>query len=72
VDHLVAWSNVVLISATAGRSGVELVRTAAQLVRTARLRLHGAVLLGGAVDDVSTGVTPAPTPGATSSSAATG
>lgn len=72
VDHLVPWSDVVVVSTTAGRSGAELVRTAGELVRTAGLRLHGAVLLGGPIDDVSTGVTPTPRPGASSPSAATG
>jgi capsular polysaccharide biosynthesis protein len=61
VDYLTSWSDDVLIAVTAGRSSAELVRTAGDLVRSARLRLRGAVLLNATRDDASLG-RPAPDP----------
>ena len=59
VDHLTAWTDDVVVAVTAGRSSVELVRTAGELVRSAGLRLDAAVLLRAARDDVSSGGTAA-------------
>lgn len=56
VDHLTAWADEVVVAVTAGRSGVELVRTTADLVRSAGLRLLGAVLLRTTRDDMSSAV----------------
>ena len=56
VDHLSAWADDVVVAVTAGRSSVELVRTAGDLVRAAGLRLRGAVLLRTVRDDVSSGI----------------
>jgi len=55
VDYLATWTDNVLVAVTAGRSSVELVRTTGDLIRTAGLHLQGAVLLGVARDDVSSG-----------------
>jgi capsular polysaccharide biosynthesis protein len=55
VDHLTAWTDDVLVSLSAGRSGVELVRTTGDLVRSTGLRLTGAVLLRAVRDDDSSG-----------------
>ncbi len=57
VDHLAAWSDRVVVAVTAGRSRVELVRTAGELVRVAGLHLQHAVLLEARVDDISSGFT---------------
>jgi capsular polysaccharide biosynthesis protein len=56
VDHLTAWTDSVIVAVTAGRSSVELVRTAGDLVRSAGLRLRGAVILGAVRDDMSSGI----------------
>jgi len=56
VDHLTAWTDSVILAVTAGKSSVELVRTAGDLVRSARLQLRGAVLLRAARNDVSSGI----------------
>jgi len=56
VDHLVAWTDRVVVAVTAGRSSVELVRTAGDLVRSADLQLQCAVLLNAARDDTSSGL----------------
>jgi hypothetical protein len=57
VDHLRAWTDDVLVAVTAGRSSVELVRTAGDLVRSVGLHLHGAVVLRAVRDDMSSGLT---------------
>jgi capsular polysaccharide biosynthesis protein len=57
LDHLTAWTDDVVVAVTAGRSSVELVRTAGELVRSAGLRLRAAVLLRAAQNDVSSGGT---------------
>jgi capsular polysaccharide biosynthesis protein len=57
LDYLTAWTDDVIIAITAGRSGVELVRTAGELVRAAGLRLQAALVLRGPGDDVSFGET---------------
>jgi capsular polysaccharide biosynthesis protein len=54
-DHLTAWTDDVVIAVTAGQSSVELVRTAADLVRSVGLELNGAVLLRSVRDDLSSG-----------------
>jgi capsular polysaccharide biosynthesis protein len=56
VDHLTAWADCVIVAVTAGKSSVELVRTAGDLVRSIGLQLRGAVLLGAVRDDMSSGV----------------
>jgi hypothetical protein len=56
VDHLSAWTDSVIVAVTAGRSSVELVRTAGDLIRSAGLRLRGALLLHAVGDDLSSGV----------------
>jgi len=56
VDHLRAWTDDVLVAVTAGRSSVELVRTAGDLVRSVGLHLHGAVVLCAVRDDMSSGL----------------
>jgi capsular polysaccharide biosynthesis protein len=56
VDHLTAWTDSVIVAVTAGKSSVELVRTAGDLVRSVGLYLRGAVLLGAVRDDMSSGV----------------
>jgi capsular polysaccharide biosynthesis protein len=55
VDHLTAWTDSVIVAVTAGKSSVELVRTAGDLVRSAGLHLRGALLLGAVRDDKSSG-----------------
>jgi hypothetical protein len=55
LDHLAAWTDDVVVAVTAGRSSVELVRTTGDLVRSAGLTLHGALLLRALRDDVSSG-----------------
>jgi len=55
VDHLTAWSDRVVVAVTSGRSSVELVRTAGELVRVAGLELEHAVLLRAPRDDISSG-----------------
>lgn len=57
-DHLKAWADDVLVAVTAGRSSVELVRTAGDLVRAAGLHLGCAILLGAERDDTSSGMAP--------------
>jgi len=56
VDHLTAWTDSVIVAVTAGKSSVELVRTAGDLVRSVGLDLRGAVLLRTARDDRSSGI----------------
>lgn len=60
VDHLKAWTNDALIAVTGGESGVELVRTAGDLVRSAGLRISCAILLGAQRDDTSSGTPTGP------------
>jgi capsular polysaccharide biosynthesis protein len=55
VDHLTGWTDSVIVAVTAGKSSVDLVRTAGDLVRSAGLHLRGAVLLE-AVRDTSSGI----------------
>ena len=57
LDHLTTWVDDVIVAVTAGRSSVELVRTAGEMVRAAGLRLQAAMLLRAARDDVSSGLT---------------
>jgi hypothetical protein len=57
VDHLTAWTDRAIVAVTAGKSSVELVRTAGDLVRSVGLHLRGAVLLSAVRDDVSSGIT---------------
>jgi len=60
VDHLTAWTDRAIVAVTGGKSSVELVRTAGDLVRSVGLHLRGAVLLRAVRDDVSSGIaTPA-------------
>jgi capsular polysaccharide biosynthesis protein len=56
VDHLTAWTDCVVVAVTSGKSSVELVRTAGDLIRSVDLRLRGAVLLKAVRDDVSSGI----------------
>jgi capsular polysaccharide biosynthesis protein len=56
VDHLNAWTDSVIVAVTAGKSSVDLVRTAGDLVRSAGLQLRGAVLLEAVRDDTSSGI----------------
>jgi hypothetical protein len=56
VDHLTAWTDYVIVAVTAGKSSVELVRTAGDLVRSAGLHLRGSVLLRTVRDDRSSGI----------------
>jgi capsular polysaccharide biosynthesis protein len=56
VDHLTAWTDCVIVAVTAGKSSVELVRTAGDLVRSVGLQLRGAVLLRAVRDDMSSGI----------------
>jgi capsular polysaccharide biosynthesis protein len=56
VDHLTAWTDSVIVAVTAGKSSVELVRTAGDLVRSVGLHLRGAVILGAVRDDMSSGI----------------
>jgi capsular polysaccharide biosynthesis protein len=56
VDHLTAWTDTVIVAVTAGKSSVELVRTAGDLIRSVGLHLHGAVLLRAARHDMSSGI----------------
>jgi hypothetical protein len=56
VDHLNPWTDSVIVAVTAGKSSVELVRTAGDLVRSAGLHLRGAALLGAVRDDRSSGI----------------
>jgi len=56
VDHLTGWTDSVIVAVTAGKSSVDLVRTAGDLVRSAGLHLRGAVLLEAVRDDTSSGV----------------
>ena len=56
LDHLTPGSDDVIVAVTAGRSSVELVRTAGEMVRAAGLRLHAAMLLRAARDDGSSGL----------------
>lgn len=51
--HLSAWTNRVLVAVTAGLSGAEKVRTAAELVRAAGLELHGGILIRSEQRDAS-------------------
>jgi hypothetical protein len=55
LDYLTAWSDRAIVAVTAGRSSVELVRTTADLVRVARLKLQCAVVLRSRRDDISSG-----------------
>jgi capsular polysaccharide biosynthesis protein len=54
-DHLIAWTERVIIVVTAGRSSAERVRTAADMVRTAGLELRFAALLHAERTDDSSG-----------------
>jgi capsular polysaccharide biosynthesis protein len=56
VDHLTAWTDSVIVAVTAGKSSVELVRTAGDLVRSVGIQLRGAVILGAVRDDMSSGM----------------
>jgi capsular polysaccharide biosynthesis protein len=56
VDHLPAWTDSVIVAVTAGKSSVELVRTAGELVRATGLHLRGAALLRTVRDDTSAGI----------------
>jgi Mrp family chromosome partitioning ATPase len=56
VDHLTALTDSVIVAVTAGKSSVELIRTAGDLVRSAGLQLRGAVLFGAVRDDKSSGI----------------
>jgi hypothetical protein len=55
-DHLTAWTDRVVVAVTAGRSSVQLVRTAGDLLRSTGLELEGAVLLRAVPDDLSSGL----------------
>ena len=55
-EHLTAWADRVIITVTAGRSRVERIRTAAELVRSAGLDLRFAALLRTERWDDSSGV----------------
>jgi capsular polysaccharide biosynthesis protein len=54
-DYLTAWTNRVIIAVTAGRSSAEMVRTSADLVRTAGLEFQVAALLHTEPTDDSSG-----------------
>jgi hypothetical protein len=62
-DHLRAWAERVVIVVTAGLSSAERVRTAADLVRAARLDLRFAALLRADVTDESSGMAGLDRPG---------
>ena len=53
--HLSSWTNRVVVAVTAGLSSAERVRTAAELVRSAGLELHSALVIGTEPSDVSFG-----------------
>jgi hypothetical protein len=55
-DHLKAWTERVVVVVTSGLSSVERVRTAGDLVRSARLDLRFAALLRADATDVSSGL----------------
>jgi len=56
VDHLTQFADRSVVAVTSGESGVELVRTAGEIVRSAGLQLHSAILLNAAADDMSSGL----------------
>jgi capsular polysaccharide biosynthesis protein len=56
VDHLTAWADRVVVAVTAGKSSVELILTAGDLIRSAGLHLHGVVLLKAERDDTTSGL----------------
>lgn len=57
-DHLTAWTERAVVVVTGGRSGVERVRTAGDLVRSAGLDFRSAVLIRAEGDDASSGMAP--------------
>src|SRR5205823_1907909 len=56
LDHLASWTDSVIVAVTVGKSSVELVRTAGDLVRSVGLQLRGAMLLGAVRNDTSSGI----------------
>ena len=59
-EHLGDWCRRVLVTVASGRSGVDRVRTAGDVVRAAGLRLGGSLLTGTEPWDHSSGVYPFP------------
>lgn len=59
-DHLAAWAHDIVVGVTSGRSKVERVRTAHDLIRSAGLVLRGVLLLHTERLDQSSGVRPEP------------
>jgi hypothetical protein len=55
-DHLTRWTERVLVAVTAGRSGVDRVRTTAELLRGAGLQVVGALVTRTSADDVTSGL----------------
>jgi capsular polysaccharide biosynthesis protein len=63
VDHVRSWSEQVVLLVTAGRSSAERLRTTAELVRSAGLKLPFAVMVGTDRTDESLGLPDASTAG---------
>ncbi len=54
-DHVATWSSRVVVAVTAGKSSVERLWTAGELVRSAGLELFGTILFGADATDESSG-----------------
>jgi capsular polysaccharide biosynthesis protein len=59
-DHLKSWTDQAILLVTAGRSGAERLRTTAELLRLAGIRLPFAMMVGADRTDESLGVPDAP------------